>query len=175
MTENKKTKKRGVFLIEVAVGAAVISVILLALGAIATLSLNIAKISAERLQAVFLVSETIEAVKSMRDAGWTAKIAPLDSGAAYYLVFLNNAYQATTTQPNLIDGKFNRYFTVKDVCRDSGNDDIVVDADNDGDNCEEGGVNDLKTKLLTGTVEWSYRGTGKTVNMKTFITDLFSN
>ena len=145
-------------------GTAIISIVLLSLGSIAQFSIGAAKVSTERLQAVFLASETIEALKTMRDSNWTTRIAPLSAGSTYYLLFVTDHYEITTIQPALIDGKFNRYFILENVNRDSVTNDIA-----------SSGTNDPKTKLVKATMEWTSRGLTKTETVKTYVMNIFNN
>ena len=163
--QNFDNMGKGISLIEVIVGATIISVVLLSLGAVAQFSIGASKISTERLQAVFLASETIEALKTMRDSNWTTRLAPLTAGNTYYLLFVNDHYETTTIQPALIDGKFNRYFILESVNRDSSTNDIVT----------SGGTNDPDTKLVKAAVEWTSRGITKIETVKTYIMDIFNN
>ncbi|KKS36970.1 MAG: hypothetical protein A3G49_03355 [Candidatus Sungbacteria bacterium RIFCSPLOWO2_12_FULL_41_11] len=155
---------RGVSLIEVIIGATIISIILLALGSIAQFSIGVSKVSTERLQAVFLASETIEALKTMRDSNWTTRIAPLAAGTSYYLLFVGDHYETTTVQPALIDGKFNRYFILENVNRDPATNDISAS-----------GTNDPDTKLVKAVVEWTSKSVIKTETVKTYIMNIFNN
>src|SRR3990167_827470 len=155
---------RGVSLIEVIIGATIISIVLLSLGSIAQFSIGAAKVSTERLQAVFLASETIEALKTMRDSNWTTRIAPLAAGTSYYLLFVGDHYETTTVQPALIDGKFNRYFILENVNRDPATNDISAS-----------GTNDPDTKLVKAVVEWTSKSVIKTETVKTYIMNIFNN
>ena len=60
----------------------------------------------EKVQAVFLLDEGVEAVKTMRNYAWSA-VASSTAGTTYYLTWQNSRWQSTTT-PNVIDNKFIR-------------------------------------------------------------------
>lgn len=154
---------RGVSLIEIIVGATIISLILLSLGAIAQFSLNLTNVANERLQAVFLAAETIEALKTMRDSNWTTRITPLNAGTTYYLIFVNDHFETTTVAPALVEGKFNRSLVLANVNRDA-NDDIAV-----------AGTNDPNTRFVTATVVWTSRNITRTESIKTYIMNIFNN
>lgn len=135
------------------------------MGAVAQFSIGASKVSTERLQAVFLASETIEALKTIRDSDWTPKISSLSAGTTYYLIFENNGYVVTATQQPLLEGKFDRYFVLENVNRDATTNDIVA----------TGGVIDPDTKLIKATVSWTSRGLIKKETIKTYLMDIFNN
>ena len=109
---------KGISLVETVVGAGIISIVLLGLGAVAQLTLNSARVSTQRLEAAFLASEGVEAEKSMRDGGWAANIVPLGTTTTYYLLY-DSGYSATSTEPARVDGVFKRSFAVGEVFRDT--------------------------------------------------------
>lgn len=135
------------------------------LGNIAELSIRLVDVSTERLQAVFLLSEGIEGVKTIRDRGWAENMAPLVPGTTYYLQFDTQKNEwATTTAVQIIDGVFTRSFVLGEVGRDA-NDDIV----------SSGGTVDPNTRRVDMTVSWSNRGRAYAESISTYITDLFNN
>ncbi|MBU6414705.1 hypothetical protein KGQ34_00470 [Patescibacteria group bacterium] len=154
---------KGSSLIEIIVGLAVIATALLFLGNIAQYSLRLVETSTMRLQATFLLSEGAEAVKTMRDRGWTANINPLPLDTDSYLAFSANQWQATAT-PETIDNAFSRKFTVAGVQRNS-SDDIVA----------SGGTVDPNTKKITVTVSWNQGSRPFSESISTYITNLFNN
>lgn len=154
---------KGTSLIEVVVGLAVIASALLLLGNIAQYSLRLVETSTMRLQAAFLLSEGAEAVKTMRDRGWTADISPLALDTDSYLEFSANQWKATTT-PETIDGVFKRKFVAAAVQRNS-SDDIVP----------SGGTTDPNTKKITVTVSWNQGSRQFSESIATYITNLFNN
>lgn len=156
---------RGIALIEIIVGVAIIASSFLMLGNIAQLTVRLADVGTQRLQAVFLLSEGIEAVRAARDRGWTAAIAPLGTSTAYYLRFngAGNQWEITATAQS-IDGIFTRSFLLPEVER-NGSDDIVA----------SGGTVDPDTRRIDMTVAWSNRGRAYEEAISTYITDLFNN
>lgn len=154
---------KGMSLIEIIVGLAVISAALLLLGNIAQYSLRLVEASTMRLQATFLLSEGAEAVKTMRDRGWAANIGTLSLDVDHYFEFNANQWKATTT-PEIIDGAFNRKFVVAGVQRNS-SDDIVA----------SGGTPDPDTKKLTVTISWKQGSRQFSESLSTYITNLFNN
>lgn len=156
---------KGIALIEIIVGVAIIASSFLMLGNIAQLTLRLADVGAQRLQAVFLLSEGLEAVRAARDRGWTAEIAPLDTSTAYYLQFngADNQWEITATAQN-IDGIFIRSFLLPEVRRNV-SDDIVA----------SGGAVDPDARRIDMTVSWNNRGRQYSETISTYITDLFNN
>ena len=157
--------KKGVSLIEVIVGSAIISGVLLSLGLVAEYSIKVTAIGTERLQAGDLVIENMEGLKSIRDMGWTANIAPLTSGMTYYLAYstTTNTYSATTTVPALIDGKFTRTFVLYDVYRDA------------NDRIAPSGTLDPNTKKIFITVTWTSRNKARSETLQTYTSNIFNN
>ena len=160
---------KGISLIEVVIGSAVISTVLLAVGAVAQYSVNVSNLSTERLQTVFLASEGMEAFKIMRDSSWTTNISPLAPSATYYLKLVNAGrgyykYIATTTVQTPIDGRFTRTFTIEDVLRDF-NDDIA-----------SSGVVDVDARKVNFTVSWtSVKNQLFDENISAYVFNLYSN
>lgn len=154
---------KGSSLIEIIVGLAVVATALLFLGNIAQYSLRLVETSTMRLQATFLLSEGVEAVKTMRDLGWTANINTLALNTDRYLEFSTNQWKATTT-PETIDGVFSRKFVIASIQRNS-SDDIV----------SSGGTVDPNTKKITVTVSWNQGNRPFSESISTYITNLFNN
>ncbi len=158
-----KTKKeklnKGFGLIEVVVGAAIISVSFLGLMSVANLSFKILEKSSNNIKAGFLLEEGVEAVKIIRDSGWN-NISSLSNGVNYYLIY-NGATWTTTTAPVYVDNIFERKFVLSDVYRDI-NDDIATS-----------GTIDAGTKKITISVFWKEGGSTITQSFSTYITNLF--
>lgn len=151
--------KNGFGLIEVIVGVAIISVSFLGLMSVANLSFKILQKSSNNIKAGFLLEEGAEAVKIMRDSGWS-NISSLSNGVNYYLNF-NGATWLTTTTPVYADNIFERKFVLSDVYRDT-NDDIATS-----------GAIDTGTKKITISVSWKEGGNTATQSFSTYITNLF--
>ncbi len=161
---NSFSHKKGASVVEALVGSAII---LVALGAITLtfsfyLRTEVSNIS--DVQATLLAEEGIEAVRSMRDAGYSTSLATFSTSTALYLSFSTvTSKWSTTTLNSYVDGQFERKLNVSDVKRD-GNDDIAAS-----------GTVDANTKLVTVTVSWRAQ-TGTTSRaISTYFTNLFSN
>ena len=126
-------------------------------------ALEVSQETTHHIQAGFLLEEGIEAVKSLRDDGWTSNIIPLNAGTAYYLTWNGSKWAATTTSAQ-IENTFWRTATFSTVSRD-GNDDIVA----------SGGVNDPGTRKVRIDVTWDKKTASTTESIETYITNLFNN
>ncbi len=156
---------KGFGLIEVVVGAAIITASVLALidayNTYATYALN----NSRNIQAALLAEEGIEAVKFLRDNSWSVKIAPLASTSVYYLSWNAGAWNLTTTTQSYVDGMFLRTLLVAAVNRDASSQDIVL----------TGGTTDPYTKKITVNVEYPTSKGTTTRSVSAYITNLFSN
>ena len=155
--------KKGFSLLEVVVG---ISIIFLALFSLAMISrgIIIARQQASlALQADFLLEEGAEAIRFIRDEGWTSNIAGLSG--TNYLVFDSSAGTGTwktTTTPETI-GVFGRSFTVSSVKR-NGSDDI-----------DPSGSNDPSTRKFDVSVTWPGRSATSTRSVSFYLTNYFND
>jgi prepilin-type N-terminal cleavage/methylation domain-containing protein len=156
-----KNKSKGLSLIEVIVASAIISVSMIYItnvyGNFLTLSLQ----NTDKVQAIFLLDEGVEAIKTMRNYSW-AQLASTTVNTNYYLTWQSNRWQATTT-PNSIDGKFIRKFTVDNVYRDPTTLNIVT----------TGGTLNTDSKIVHMSVSWDYKGATSTKTTSFYIFNLY--
>ena len=157
-----KKKNRGFGLIEMLVGAAVLSSSLLGISTFFQSALQVSGTTESAIQGDYLLEEGVESVKLLRDASYTNNIQTLSTTTPYYLVWNSSSWIATTSKA-LIDNNFERKFTINDVKRDV-NDDIAST-----------GTYDPKTKLIMASVAWSSKGATTTRSIATYITNLFNN
>lgn len=162
-TPHARRLSNGASLVEVLVAAAIVVLVVLSLVSAFLLHLREGLFVAERVQATLLAEEGIEAIKLLRDSGWSDNIAPLSLGGAYHLVSVSGVWEATTT-PYVILGRFSRTATMYPVLRD-GNGDIT----------DSGGVLDVGTRKVTVTVSWPSGGGTSTRAISTYLTNLFSD
>jgi hypothetical protein len=115
---------RGISLVEVVVGSAIILTVLG--GVIAAFERYAAALfrTTERLQATYLAEEGVEAARVLRDASW-ASFSALTLDSPYRLAFVGGAWEATTSEA-LIDGVFDRTMVLSDVYRRTSDSDIVA-------------------------------------------------
>lgn len=116
-----------------------------------------------RIQAAMLAEEGAEALRSMRDASWTSKIATLSNGTTYRLYWNGSAWTATTSVVS-IDNTFHRTFSVASVGRDS-NYNIVA----------SGGTTDTNTKKVTVNVSWRDGSSTSTKTVEFYLFNTFVN
>lgn len=159
----KKIFNKGVSLVEVIVGAAIIgSAVLATLGVYASLS-SLSYQNMPKIQANYLAEEGIEAVRTFRDAGWSSKISNLSTTTQYSLYWNGTDWTATTTSI-LIDDIFSRTFTLSDVGRDA-NFNIL----------SNGGTYDSGSKKISVTVSWPDKNGTSTKNIQSYIFNTFKN
>jgi len=161
---NKKNKlnSKGFGLLEMVIGISVAAVVFLSIGQITILSLKVSQEKDLRLQASNLAKEGLEAVRTIRDDGWTTNISGLTFGSTYYIATSTNQWILTGVDPGLIDGQFTRTLIFENVSRDA-NDDITL----------VGGVDDPGTKKVTATVYWN--GLAKNVQLTTYIMNILND
>ena len=158
-------KNKGFGLLEIVIAVAIVGGALWALASVFLLAERAQELSREKLQAVFLAEEGLEAIRYLRDAGWNQNIASLASGADYYLTFAPSTSQwAVSSSPVPdIDGIFLRSFRVQAVLRDS------------GDNIAPSGTNDPETRKIIMKVAWSFQQSSESVSLEAYLTDIFNN
>lgn len=153
---------KGYGLIEIIVGAALMSVVLFALLGVTHNAVRLSRESLREVQASLLLEEGAEAVRLLRDRSWINEIASLAPGTEYFLEFDSATWQSTTTE-EIIDGLFQRSFNVENVNRDI-NDDIV-----------SSGTFDPDTRKVNLLVSWpNLRGTTTRQEVSTYLTNFFS-
>jgi Tfp pilus assembly protein PilV len=156
---------RGIGLIEVIVGSAIIVVGIVALINAFTIYFKYALANDKNTQAAYLEEEGLEAMSYLRDYSWTSKIINLSTTTTYYLAWSSAAsYWNTTTTPQYIDGTFLREIVLADVKRDA-SDKISTTS----------GTYDQNTKQVTATLKY-FQGHGTTTqSMTTYISNLYGN
>ena len=140
-------KNNGFGLLEVVLGVARISISVFGLLSVAQNSLRVSEYSLREAQAGYLLLEGAEAVRFMRDMGWT-NVGNLSTSATYYITYsiTTNTF-ATSTVDTFIDGVFSRSFTVSDVNRDASDDMVAAPAE----------IYDSGTKKITVNMSWFNR------------------
>ncbi len=160
--ESRIKNRRGISLVEILVGVAVLLMALTGLITAYNVFVAAGTKTAHTLQATYLLEEGVEAVASIRDFGFTSNIANLTVGTNYYLSWNGSRFVSTTTVSK-IDNVYTRYFTLAAVSRDS-NDAIAAS-----------GTVDTGTKKLTVFVSWPNGATTTSRSVSTYITNLFGN
>lgn len=157
----KPNLRGGIGLVEVLVGASILSVAGVALVLTYGMYVKIAVVAPRPIQATFLQDEGLEAMRIIRDNSWTT-ISNLTLGTSYYLSFnaSTTAWTLSTT-PQMIDGIFDRTIVVSSVNRDV-NSDIA-----------SSGTIDTNTKKITVSVSWLKNGATTTKQLVGYLTNLF--
>lgn len=166
MTAGMSTSpQRGGFgLPETVIAVGLVAFVLIGLAQAATLATRLVNAADLHTRAGFLAEEGIEAVRALRDTGWSVNIAPLDTTRDYAVVFSENAWRLVSAPQPAVDGRFDRRVRIANVYRDA-NDNIVP----------SGGTLDANTKQVTLTVSWSDRGRTASTTIATYLANLFSN
>lgn len=153
-------KMRGFGLIEVVFGSVIISLSLFGILSVTKNSLRVTDHALRSAQAGYLLLEGAEAVRSMRDISWI-NISGLSNGTTYYLTFSTITNRFATSSVNiLVDGIFERSFTVADVFR-NGIDDIAPS-----------GTQDDGTKKISMNVSWFNRNATTTKSADFYLTNI---
>ncbi|MEK7148441.1 MAG: prepilin-type N-terminal cleavage/methylation domain-containing protein [Patescibacteria group bacterium] len=154
---------RGFGLVEVVVASAVLSVSLLGISTFFQATLRASNVTGSAIQGDYLLEEGIEVVKIFRDTNYTSNIFSLSTTTTYYFLW-NGTNWERTTAVTLVDGKFERGFTISDVKRDLNND------------IATSGTYDPETKLVNVFVSWWSPVVGTTTrSIQTYILNLFGN
>ncbi|OHA46727.1 MAG: hypothetical protein A3A80_02610 [Candidatus Terrybacteria bacterium RIFCSPLOWO2_01_FULL_44_24] len=115
-------------------------------------------------EAGLLLAEGQDAVKFMRDAGWTAYISSLSLEATYYISPSGNSWSFTTNDPGVISGLYTRTLVLHEVLRDaSGN---IVSA---------GGTADANSRRVTATITWSGPYGARNITSAFYVNNIFRN
>jgi len=158
----EKFLSRGVSLVEVVVGTAVLFLAITGLLTAYNYFIRAGVKTLGSVQSSYLLEEGIEAVSSIRDAGWSSNISGLSASGTYYLAWVSGHWTATSTVLK-IDDTFSRYFNLASVYRDS------------NDNIASSGTLDSGTRKLTVYVSWPSGATTTLRSMSAYLTNLFNN
>jgi len=162
--------KKGIELVEVLIAAFIFTVVLATLITASNLYLSGADANLKSVKAAYLAEEGIEAVKTIRDVGWS-NITSLASTTAttsqnYYLLFntTTSLWQATTTASyGSVDSLFVRSFNLSNVVRETSD---------SYHNISSSGTADPNTELLKVSVSWQNQGSTTTKSISTYITKI---
>ena len=149
----------GFGLMEIIISITLISVSLFAFATVSRIAFRAVLESSDRQRGGFLLEEGFEAIKTIRDDGWT-NISSLTLDMSYHLVFSGGTWSATTSS-QLIDGIFTRTFMLGEVFR------------NASDNIASSGTSDPGTRRMEIEVTWEERGDERTMSAVSYITNIF--
>ena len=149
-------------LVEILIGASIISIGMLALIDAYTLYVKYALLHDKDVQTAYLLEEGLEAVTLLRDQSWTANIAPLAASTTFSLYYNGTTWtKGTTTE--YIDGTFVRNFVLNSVTR------------NGSDQISASGTTDPNTRKVTVTISYPQGGGTTTQSLSKYITNLYAN
>ena len=151
---------RGISVIEVLIGLSLFAIIFVFIYETLTLFFVNHNRLLEQTQAVYLAEAGQEYVRYLRDADWTTLTDDLSVGTTYYLS-VSTTTIATTTSPEVIDGKFTRSFVLWPGYRDA-DDDLVAST-------TPGATPDSGSYQVTTQVSW---GTNGSVHLESLLTNL---
>ena len=150
---------KGMALVEILIGSAIISVGILAVSSVFSTYVQYAFANQQNVSASYILEEGLEVMTYFRDKSWT-NISTLSTSTTYYLSFNND--WATTTTPQYVDNLFLRKINITDVKRDA------------GDEISASGTYDPNTKKITTTVEYWQGHSTTTRSISTYITNLYN-
>lgn len=151
--------QKGNSIIEVVVGATILSIVSLAfLGTFAVLA-RFHERDMYQIKGTLLAEEGVEAVRLIKGGGWV-NLSTIPAGQQRYLALAPSSWGVTTT-PEVVDGVFYRSFTLYQVARDS-LDNIVP----------SGGSVDPNTLLVDVRTSWGFHGATSTAEYKEYMTNL---
>lgn len=113
-------KNKGVGLLEVVVASAILSLVLFAFTSSLSLYSQASVDATSRTQALFLAEESVEVVRGLRDAGWTANIKDLAVDTPLGISFDVANPKWTIDEAPDVTGSFTRTLTFRDVYREVG-------------------------------------------------------
>lgn len=158
----KDQLSKGFSLIEVVIGSAIISVSLVAIIGVFSSLVSLSSKNTSRVQSSMLLEEGVEAVRTMRDFGWTSNIGSLTQNTPYYLYWNGSRWTATTTA-STIDNYFSRTITLSPAYRD-GNYDLT-----------QSGTVDSSARLIRVDVTWNEKGATSTKTLSSYVFNTFNN
>lgn len=162
MSDVRCQHNRGFGMVEMVIGAAVMSTALLGISSFFQVALRESSLTQASLQGDYLLEEGMEAVKIFRDMSYTNNFIKISTTTNYYFAWSGTNW-ATTTTNSFIDGKFERKLTFADVKRDA-NSDIAV-----------AGTYDPDIKHVTVSVAWNSPLGTTTHSIQTYVTNIFNN
>ena len=160
--KSSRVLRSGFGVVEMLIGAAVLSVSLLGIANFFQTALRASGTTQAAVQGDYLLEEGVETTKIFRDLSYTNNFIKISTTTNYYFAWSGTNW-ATTTTNTFIDGKFERKLTFTDVKRDVNSD------------ISSSGTYDPDTKLVTVSVAWAGPSGTTTHSIQTYVTNIFSN
>jgi type II secretory pathway pseudopilin PulG len=155
---SNKTYQKGLGMVEIIVVVAVILVGFTTILQLFRLQVQTERIKRDELAAYALLSESLEAVRSIRDSNW-GNLSALTMGADYYPVVSGGAWSLTLANPGPVNG-YSQWVSLSSVQRDI-----------NGNIIPSGGSTDADTLRVRAYVEWQSSGNTKTKSLTTYLTN----
>jgi len=155
-----KHSQVGVSAVEVLIGVAIASLVLIFAANAIILFINSGRTVSEKTKGLYLAEEGLELVRFIRDQAWT-NVSGLSTNSTHYLRVTGTTVTTSGTS-EVIDG-FQRSFRVQNVYRNSTTDDIVASTTG-------GSVADTNSKYVFMTVVGGNPTT--TVTLTSVLSDL---
>jgi Tfp pilus assembly protein PilV len=164
-----KNKKRGMGLVEVIVGVAIITTGILSLVGAYFYYLQVMVHNTPNIQAAYLLEESIETTRLLRDQSWNGNIATLSPAIEYHLIFspATSKWSTTSGTSPLIDGQFDRVITASSTYRNANHDIVPVGT--------PGSILDASTTLITAKVSWLENNGTTSKTLSAYLTNIFRN
>lgn len=102
MNTSSQHIKKGFALIELMVAIAILAIAFASIFGAVQLSKRALRVAGERGQAAFILEESTEALRHIRDKGWTTRMSNLALGINYCLDFGTNDYGLTNPTSNVV-------------------------------------------------------------------------
>ena len=151
--------QKGLGMVEIIVVIAVITTAFTAILQLFKLQIETERAKREEMASYTLLSESLEAVRSIRDDAWS-NLSSLTIGAEYYPEISGNSWVLSSIDPGAING-YSRWIVINSVNRDgSGN---IVSAPS--------GSLDSDTLEVVSYIEWQSNGTTTSRDLRTYLTN----
>jgi len=152
---------KGISIIEVIVGASIISITFVATIGVYSSLVQLSKDAFPRVQAAMLVDEGVQALRSMRDEDFGTRIGTLSLDTPYYLGWSTETSSFfATTSPVIVDDMFYRTFVLSSLYRDESH------------NIASSGTQDEGGRLATVNVSFQGRNGTSTQLIQTYLLSL---
>lgn len=149
-------------MVEIVLAIALSTIFFLAIYEIILFSNKITANNLRSVEATHFAAEAIEAVRLIRNNGWSTYIDVIPNSTTYYITMVGDQWTLTTVAPPVLNGIFTRSVTFYEVQRDA-NGDIGV------------GAVDTKTRRVVSMVSWSNKGESHNASLEAYITNILSN
>jgi hypothetical protein len=156
-------KRKGISLVEVVIATSIITLTLVTLVTIYSLVARYSLSNIRTFKATELAEEGVEVLGYLRDAGWTANIAPLTIGNTYRFYWSGTTWTAASSAP-LLENRYDVTFVLSSVYRDASFN--VVSS---------GGTLDTGSRKASIQVSWREGSATTTKTIETYLFKTFNN